>query len=434
MPKPVTLRHTAFAIGLLAAVPASAMELEYSIRGAAGYSSNINQSTIDPTGSGLLIPQLDFRFKEQGSTLQASAIGEVQYFDYLSGNFSNQLLSQLSGIFDWAVIPQRLHLVLEDDASVQPVNVLEPNAPGNLQQVNVLSVGPTLQFRLGAPLVGEADFRVLNSTASKTSDFDSLREIATVRAIRHLAPTRDLSANVEGEHVHFTGSNAAGTDYNRYAAYGRYQSRLAHLDLDLSLGYSRLSVPGFGSRSGPLLRTTAAWRATPRSTFGVGFMHGYSDAAQDLGTLIDFTSIEKLNNGILVGSATISSEVYLGSRVDATYGFEAARWSLHVNPYWRKLEYVLAADLDQTAHGGAFDLSYRVRPQWTVGLLATEETRRYTAIARRDEDIRVGLYLLQQLSRHWSWRLDLTRNERNSTAALQGFRENIGLFTLIFTR
>lgn len=433
MPKPVTLRRIAL-VALFAALPASAIELDYSIRGAAGYSSNINQSTTDPTGSGLLIPQLDFRWKEQGSTLQASAIGELQYFDYLNGSFSNQLLGALSGILDWAVIPQRLHLVVEDDASVQPVNVLEPNAPSNLQQVNVLSVGPTLQFRLGAPLSGEVDFRVLNSTASKTSDFDSLREVATVRAIRHLAPTRELSANVDGEHVHFTGSNPSGPDYNRYSAYGRYQSRLAHLDLDLSLGYSRLSLPGFGSRSAPLGRGTGAWRATPRSTFGLGFMHGYSDAAQDLASLIDFTSIEKLNNGILVGTATISSEVYLESRVDVSYGFDGTRVGLHVNPYWRKLAYVSAADLDQTAHGGGFDLSYRLRPRWTIGLLASEETRRYTTLARRDEDIRLGLYLLQQLSRHWSWRLDLTRNERHSTAALQGFRENIGLVTLIFTR
>ena len=75
-----------------------------------------------------------------------------------------------------------------------------------------------------------------------------------------------------------------------------------------------------------------------------------------------------------------------------------------------------------------------MRPLWTLALLATEETRDYNSIARRDEDLRIDLSLAHQLSRQWGARLDLMRNERNSSAAEQGFRENLAVLTVIFKR
>jgi len=75
-----------------------------------------------------------------------------------------------------------------------------------------------------------------------------------------------------------------------------------------------------------------------------------------------------------------------------------------------------------------------VRPLWTLAFDATEETRDYTSIDRTDEDIRYDLSFTDQLARHWSVRADLIRNERNSTALNQGFRENIAFLTLIFKR
>ena len=316
---------------------------------------------------------------------------------------------------------------------MQPVNVLEPNAPNNLQQTNVFSLGPTLQFRLGPSLNGQADFRVLNSIASKTDEFNSLRELAALRAISDLSPTQQLSANVEGQHVHFTGQTGNGQDYNRYDAFGRYHSTLASLDLDFSLGYSHLDVNAVGGRSSPLVRGTVDWRATPSSTFALDFARNYSDAAQDLSN-IDINHIVEPANGIVVGQATINSEVYLERRVQGSYRFGGDRFAVNVAPFWHKLDYLFDAGLNQTGHGGSLDLSYRLERLLTLGVLIAEETRNYNVLDRRDEDIRVDLYVLKQLSRHWSGRLDLIRNERNSTAAFQGFRENIGFFTLIFTR
>ena len=78
--------------------------------------------------------------------------------------------------------------------------------------------------------------------------------------------------------------------------------------------------------------------------------------------------------------------------------------------------------------------AYRLAPLWTLGLDAFEETRDYRDIDRRDEDIRFDLSLLRQFTPHWSGRLDYFRNERNSTALDEGFRENVFMVTVIYKR
>jgi hypothetical protein len=432
---PRALLATSLAAILLPATAAAA-HLDYSISVSAGHSDNVNQSATDPTGSNMLVPRIDFDLDQQGAAVAARAVGNVQYIDYLSGGFGSQTLAELSALLDWAILPRRLHFVLEDNASVQPVNVLQPNSPANVQQVNVVSLGPTLQFRLGEALTGQADFRVINSSASKTDEFDSLRELGAIRAIRQLSPTTTLSANLDAQHVHFTSKNpgsANGGDYDRYNLYGHYHSALSALDLDVSLGYSRLSPDAGGSHSSPLASATLLWRATPRSRLRLDLSRRYSDAAEDLGE-VDFSRMPAFTSGLLVGDATISSGVYLLHRVDVGYAYEGDTYAIALAPSWQKLDYVFDSTLDQSARGLAFDASYRPRPLWTVGLSASGERRTYRSLDRRDDDLRASLYLSQRMSRHCSWRLDLLRNRRSSSASLQGYTENVALFTLVFTR
>jgi hypothetical protein len=139
-------------------------------------------------------------------------------------------------------------------------------------------------------------------------------------------------------------------------------------------------------------------------------------------------------NGVVVGSTTITPDVYLEKRLQAGYAYQSERWRVHAEPYYKKLDYLLDPTQDETAHGAVAGLSYRVRPLWTLAFDASEETRKFVSIDRRDEDIRFDLSFTDQLARQWSVRADLIRNQRNSTALDQGFRENIAFLTLIFKR
>ena len=419
---------------MVASVSTHAWEINYALELALGHSDNVNQSSVEPTGQSLLIPRLDFDVSEDGADLRARAYGQLEYRDYLEGAYNNEVRGQLAAIATWMVLPQRLSFDFEDYAAVQPVNVLEPGTPNNQQQTNVFTFGPTFNFRLRPTLEGEADLRLTNSNASQTKEFNSDRAMGALRVLERLDPLDTLSANIEGQNVHFTDRDG-GPDYDRYDAFLRYQSKLADIDLDLAGGYTHLDFSGnAGSRDGPTAHASVAWHVDPDNTLSVAATRQYSDASQDI--VVDPAALASITpgTGIVVGNATVTSQVFLEDRVDAAYVFQGTRFGVRLAPYYRKLDYQVDAGLDETGHGFNAGFSYRPRPLWTLALDVNEETRNYSFLQRRDEDIRVDLSFTDQLSRHISLRFDLIRNERNSDVVNQGFRENVFFATFILRR
>jgi len=419
---------------VLFSCPASAWQINYSLEMALGYSDNITQSEIDPKSETLLIPRVNFDASEEGEVLRARAVGQVEYRDYLRGVYNNELRGHLSGVATWIILPRRLSFDFEDYAAVQPVNILAPNTPANQQQTNVFTLGPTFNFRLYQTLNGLAELRFTSSTASETKEFNSNRVLGAVRAVKELNPLDTLSANIEGQNVHFTQSGS-NSDYDLLDAYARYTSKLTQLDLDFSGGYSRVHFADAGDHSAVIGHGSVTWRATASNTFSAGFQRRFADASQDI-VLEDPAQIvaNAMGTGVLVGSTAITSEVYLEKRLNAGYVFQSDRYHIRIDPYYRNLDYLVDHTLDQQAHGISGGISYRARPLWTLAFDAAEETRTFNSIARRDEDLRFDLSFTDQFARQWSVRFDLIRNERNSDAFGQSYRENIAFATLIFKR
>ena len=419
---------------VLCSCPASAWQINYSLEMALGYSDNINQSETAPKSETLLIPRVNFDASEEGEALRAHAVGQVEYRDYLRGVYGNEVRGQLSGVATWIILPKRLSFDFEDYAAVQPVNILAANTPANQQQTNVFTLGPTFNFRLWQTLNGLAELRFTSSTASETKEFNSTRTMGAIRAVKELSPLDTLSANLEGQKVHFT-DRSGGPDYELVEGYGRYTSKLTQLDLDFTAGYSRVHFPDASDHSALIGRGLVTWRATPNNTFAGSFQRRFADASQDI--ILDDPAMivaNALGTGVVVGSTAVTSEVYLEKRIQASYAFQSERYHLRVDPYYRNLDYLVDPTLDQQAHGVVGGISYRPRPLWTLAFDAAEETRTFNSIARRDEDWRLDLSFTDQFARQWSVRLDLIRNERNSDAVGQSYRENLAFATLIFKR
>jgi hypothetical protein len=413
--------------------PSGAWEINYSVDMAFGYSDNVNQVPENPSGSAILIPRLNFDFHEQGASLDARAAGQVEYRTYSSSDANNEFRGQVSALANWIIFPRRLSFDFEEYAGVEPVSVLAPNSPANTQQTNVFTLGPTFNFRIAQTLNGEADLRYTNTSASQSKEFDSNRGLAALRAVKDLSTLDKLSFSVEYQTINFT-DPTGGPNYDRYDAYLRYEKKLTELDIDLLGGYTWLDFSGHPNDSGPLARAAVTWHATPSNAFTFSALRRFADASQDI--TIDPTLLVQsiTGGGILVGSTPVDSNVYLERRVDFRWDWQNARWHTYVGPYYKKLDYVIDPTLDQKTHGAGAGVSYRPRPLWTLAFDATEETREYSTLLRRDEDLHFDLSFTDQLSRHWGARIDLIRNERNSDAPLQGFKENVVFLTLIFTR
>lgn len=447
----VLARGIAFALACIAggaiaqeAAPAPAAQvagapttrLDYTLDLGAEHSSNINLSETDLISQNLLIPRLTFTFDQAGSTIQARAAGQVEYRDYLEGAFNNEFRGQLSGILNWVISPQRLAFSVEDYVGLQPVNTLASNTPNNLQQTNVFGAGPTFNFRFGETVRGQAELRYINSTASKTKQFNSQRGLAAFRIIKDISATDQWSGNFEAEHVEFdqnnTGFNNAGPGYDRYQLYGRYLRKLAHVSIDATLGWSDFAFnQGAPDENGLLARALLQWQADARSSFNLGLARQFADASQEL--MVDPSQIGTATD-IIAGNAQITPQVYHETRIDGGYTFQGARLGLNIAPFYRRLNYENNPGLDETGHGGTASVDYLLSPLWKLGFAAGEETFKYPTLDRHDETLSYGPSVSQQMSPHWSWRLNLTRNQRHSNAIGLSYTENLVFFQLSYKR
>jgi hypothetical protein len=427
---------------LMLPAAASAYEFDYLFEFGVENNSNVNLSETDPQSSNILEPAFGFNVKQEGSTVQATANGLVQYRDYLDGEFSDAFRGQLAGHLNWTMVPERLNLTVEDYAGVQPINELQPDTPNNEQQTNVFAIGPTLNFRLGATVRGEAELRYINSYAEKTDEFNSNRLAAAVRAIKDLSATSTISANVTDQRVNYTQSSlTTGPDYNRYAAFGRYTEKWTKIDLTADLGYSWLHYTDrLDNRDSPLARATLSWHYSDRSTFGLNAAYQYSDAASDMMIGADIPTIP---TNIATGDATVTSQPYLERDLAVTYAYTGDRLGFNFAPYYQKLDYseadptnigLLGAAQNQTGKGALAGLTYLLRPLLSIGVTATGENLRYDTIDRVDKTWTIAAYLRQQWTRNWSWRVQLSHYDRNSTEPGQSSHQNVAYFAITYTR
>ena len=424
-----------FALALPAA--ASAIQLDYLVELGLEHNDNVNLSEDDPASENILEPMLGFNVKQDGSTIQARADGVLQYRDYLGGEFSNEFRGQLASHLNWTMVPERLNLTVEDFLGVQPINQLEPNAPSNQQQTNVFAIGPTLGFRIGPTVRGQAELRYIDSYAEKTKEFNSQRLNGALRAIKDLSATSTLSANLVDERIDFT-ERDAGPDYSRYSLFGRYTRNWTRIDLIADFGYSWLSYTGglVDDRNDPLGRATVAWRVSERSTLTADAAYQFSDAASGM---LDTVIGTEIPTSITTGDATTTSQAYLERRLGLGYTYRGERVNFGVSPFYRKLDYantntVGDIALDQTGKGAFANVSYLLRPLVTIGLTATGQNLRYDLLAREDKTWTIAAFLRQQWTRNWSWRAEISHYKRDSNTPGQSSDQNIVYFGITYTR
>ncbi|WP_368564834.1 outer membrane beta-barrel protein [Pseudoxanthomonas sp. UTMC 1351] len=403
---------------------ASAARVDYTIDAGIEQNDNVALSTTDPIDQRYLRGGLGFTITESTSSLQANVDGRVEYRDYEDDIFRDTVDGTLAGRLNWIAIPQRLFFSVEDSLSVQPVDALAPDAPGNRQQVNVFSAGPTLLLAWSPSLHGQAELRYVNSDAEVTDEFNSQRLAAALRIIRELTPTSSVTFNVQGQRVDFD-DDIVARDYDRYDLYARYVRTLAHFELGADLGYSRISYRqgGSGTRSEPLIRADATWNPTASSSFTLAASSEFSDTAVDALSGIDADAT--LPENVLTGDAVVNASPYEVRSLDLGYAYTGTRIQFSVAPFVQERDYIESDEFDQDSHGASADFSWLVRRTLRLGLYAADERRTYTSLNRDEDTLRIGATLRYSWVRHWSVGLQWERYKRDSSVVGEDVSQNI---------
>lgn len=431
---PAVFRRNALGAALLAAMPlaAGAVDVDYQVGVSYLHSDNISLNEADPISENLLMPQVHFTAREDSSVLQMRMDGSLQYLMYRNDLFDDEFRGNLNAQLDWTLLPERLHWVVEDYLSQQPINTLSGFSPSNQQQVNVFVTGPSFFARLTPATTASMDLRYTNTYAEDTNTYDGDRYNVAARLLRDVSPTQKLSLNAEATRVEYD-EGATAFNYKRYDAYVGYSSQTRLLDLDIQAGYSRLDMAQrSSSKNDPLVRADLSWKVASHSQFRVRANYEFADATQTL--VIDTVTPGAIGAEPHGPVLQVSPNALRQTRFDGEYNYTSERVRLVLQPYYARIRYIDGVSQDNDIRGTSATLDYEMRPGWHLAGVVAEQRREYTRLDRDDRDYMASAALGREFSRHWTGRFELQRRKRNSSDPGQSYSENAIIISLQYRR
>ena len=412
--------------------PSTATRIDWQAGFSLMYSDNIGLSENNTEDDFVASPQVSFTASRNSSALRLQARGSLAFVDYLGDTFSDEFRGDLAGQLEWVFSPDRAELVVRDTLSREPIDTLRSFSPGNQQEVNVFVAGPRLLAHFGPATTGKFDLRYGNTYAQDDPTFNGDRWGAAATLERDLSETDQIGAVVEYLDARF--DDQGSSDYTLTNAYASYTRDRPALYLNLDLGGSRMDRRDRPSETGSLVRAEVDWYVSPRSTLSANVRHQFSDPAQYLLDRIDTPELALPGLETMGSGVEISGGVFREHYVEVAYHYAGDRVSFDLRPYYNRTGYFEQTAPSQHGKGVLLAIDYRLRQLTHLVFTAERENQSFDDLSRDDHDLTATIALLDQLTRHWSWRVDLQHRERDSTAPGQGYDENSIFLAFVYRR
>ena len=131
--------------------------------------------STDKISQTIAVADADFSLRNsRAGCSDVDAKGNFSYLDFLQGAYGHELIGRVDGVARFALIPEKISWVLQEDFGQAQVDPFTPVTPTNRENVNYVSTGPDLDLRLGS--LGFVDVTARYArTQYQTSPFDSNR-------------------------------------------------------------------------------------------------------------------------------------------------------------------------------------------------------------------------------------------------------------------
>lgn len=422
---------TLLAVAILAATPfqADAVRIDYTAGIGVEYDDNVLMSPTDPEESTALRAGFGFVATEDSSRIRANVGGRLEYWDYLDGPQSDAFEASLAGRLDWLLIPETLSFTVEDSMEMRPIDRFAPDTADNRQRVNVLALGPNLDFGRTRPIRGRLELRWIDTRAEEADDLESQRISAALHAIRDIDPTTRLSLSLRGQDVDFE-HDLAARDHRRYDAYLSYDRRQARVGYGLMAGYTWVDYDDGASTSHPLLRANVDWSLSARTTLSLVAAHQLTDSSDS--ALSGISEVSGIPDRPSATPLSADPSLYEEDRVDLSWAYRDERFALSVGPYYERIDYIDAGSFDETRRGVMARASYRVAPSWGLHAFADIARSEFDNTGLRTDDNRYGAGVEKTWSRHWSTSLDYVHYQRKDDGLIGDSRQNTWYLTVTY--
>lgn len=353
-----------------------------------GETDNVTLSSTNRVSQTMGTADIDFAVNQQSRIFGVAAQGAFSDFVYLEGAYGNTLIGRLDGIAQAAIIPERLTWVVREDFGQATLDAFTPVTPNNLEDVNYVSTGPNLALKLGG--TGFLDVTARYADAYyQTSPFDSNRGLATADIGLQTSARSSISLNGAGERVLFQ-NTIFNSDFDRYAAYARYEAHGARTDFALDAGASKVDVDALAPRielvneppgstievpvtvpGHPALSTTSGLgRLELRRTLSPSASISLTGGRE----LTDASSSFSTQGGNAISTVNyaptpLTTDPYVSTYGSAAWQYLRYRTTFIVTGRWERDRYPDAPQYDLTNESIEFNVQRRLTPDFTAQLI-----------------------------------------------------------------
>jgi hypothetical protein len=432
---------------------AQAPPLVYGADVGIGETDNVKLTATDKISQTIATTDFDLAVNQQSRLLDVKAAGAFSDLVYLQGAYGNEFIGRFDGLGQVAIIPERLTWVLRDEFGQASVDAFTQLTPNNRENLNYVSTGPDLYFRLGATGFIKAGARYANAYY-QTSSFGSNRVLATLAAGLQLSAGSSVSLNGAAERVLFQ-NTLINSDFDRYSVFGRYEAKGARTELAVDLGATTVdqsalapmvtlenepgstnevpvTVPGHPATSttGPLGRLELSRALSPATKLILTAGRELTDDASSFST--------QYGGGTLgaIGSLNSAPTPLTSDPDTTTYG--SIRWQymyyrtgVLLTGIWNRNSYPEARQFNLTRGGAELDVLRQLTPALTAQLVGRwskvdyPEATLATKIGSPENDTKViGAALIWRQGRWLEVRLRYDHTSYDVSQGDFGYGEN----------
>jgi len=375
---------------LLAGRASLAEEFDLTLRASAGYSDNVDRTSIEQTNSNLFAPGLDISYRQATRRLDATVTGNLDYVNYTAKGLDSQLIGNFYSDVSYGIVPEIFVWNVNQSYGQGRADRLQPSSPQNSEGINYFSTGPRLTLRLSDRMFMTANAQYANSWY-QDQDTDSNQYGAGVSLGRTLSQATNVQAMVQYLKIDYIDPNAA-PDTDLWQYYLAYSAKGARSTLEFDAGY-RSFDDGSVSEGGPLIRFNLSRQLSAYSTVFVLAGDEYSDSAVQLNGNLSTPGDPGGTNGY--SSGEIFVDTYGGGGI--TFNRMRTRFDATVTYHDQNYVQSSANDLHRWNVNG--NIERDLSRAWSAGLRFWYYHEDYTNVDYSDAELDCGLYANWQFAR-----------------------------------
>jgi hypothetical protein len=273
--------------------------------------------------------------ERQGPLLQANLKGDLAYVDYLEHFYSGQVVGRFDGNASFALVPDHIKWVLQDDYGTAQVDALAPVDRTNIESVNVVSTGPDLSLRPSDNSFVHLGGRYV-LVDYQTSPFNSHRVLGTASIGDELSVASSISLNADVSQIRFQ-DTTVNPNYERRKFFMRYDTRGARTTIALDAGVAQVDDTGRWN-SKLLAQLVIARDLTPFQSVSISGGRQFTDSSDSFQTLTSGAA-----GNTIIAPSVGSPGNYLDDYAAAAWRFTGQRTRIDVSGRWDRVAYTIVA-------------------------------------------------------------------------------------------